>query len=499
MADIRINSLSTTAASTASDDFVAVDGSANGTRKLNAYSPTFGGNLTVSGTSTLTGNAGIGISPSSIWASAKALQINSGLTLMGDQANGYISGNSYYNGTNWIYNTTNKAVRLDLENGVATFLVAGTGTAGNAITYTSALSINNAGSATLAGNLTVSGTGTSSVGGLFDANAGLRAVSAPSYAASTGKGVEMLYISTSDIGYVQSYDRTASAYKLLNLEGSTLRLNSGSGGNVLVGTTVNSTGLLQIGTNTSTSAGGIGFGTDTPLFRTGAGQLQIGTGSGNSVLEFNGAASGAEVITFYQAGTTVGQIGFISNTSLVLRTGVGPTTALTLDSSQNATFAGLLKTSGGDVRIGSTYAYTWFKDATPTKAWGIGTNGWAGLTGGDGSMIFGVYNSPTWTKALEIDQSTNATFAGTVNSTSTYGWTIGAQSGKARVQHSSGTFSFVNTSDGDGNIAVGTIAASGAISIGNTVNTVSPTSPNRTVTIVIGGTTYYIPAKTTND
>jgi hypothetical protein len=39
----------------------------------------------------------------------------------------------------------------------------------------------------------------------------------------------------------------------------------------------------------------------------------------------------------------------------------------------------------------------------------------------------------------------------------------------------------------------------GAISIGNTVNVVSPTSPNRTVTIVIGGTTYYLAAKTTND
>lgn len=56
MADIRINALATTAASTASDDFLAVDGSANGTRKLNAYSPTFGGNLTVSGAATLAGN-----------------------------------------------------------------------------------------------------------------------------------------------------------------------------------------------------------------------------------------------------------------------------------------------------------------------------------------------------------------------------------------------------------------------------------------------------------
>jgi hypothetical protein len=45
----------------------------------------------------------------------------------------------------------------------------------------------------------------------------------------------------------------------------------------------------------------------------------------------------------------------------------------------------------------------------------------------------------------------------------------------------------------------GALSATGALAIGNTVNTVSPTSPNRTVTIVIGGTTYYLAAKTTND
>lgn len=51
-----------------------------------------------------------------------------------------------------------------------------------------------------------------------------------------------------------------------------------------------------------------------------------------------------------------------------------------------------------------------------------------------------------------------------------------------------------------GNVAVSTgLAVSGVLSIGNTVNSVSPTSPNRTVTISIGGTTYYLAAKTTND
>ena len=41
MADIRIKDLATTATTTASDDFMAVDGATNGTRKLNAAAPAF--------------------------------------------------------------------------------------------------------------------------------------------------------------------------------------------------------------------------------------------------------------------------------------------------------------------------------------------------------------------------------------------------------------------------------------------------------------------------
>ena len=57
MANIRIKDLATTASSTASDDFIAVDGTTNGTRKLSAFSPTFGGNATVTGTLTVNGAA----------------------------------------------------------------------------------------------------------------------------------------------------------------------------------------------------------------------------------------------------------------------------------------------------------------------------------------------------------------------------------------------------------------------------------------------------------
>jgi hypothetical protein len=56
-----------------------------------------------------------------------------------------------------------------------------------------------------------------------------------------------------------------------------------------------------------------------------------------------------------------------------------------------------------------------------------------------------------------------------------------------------------------GNVGIGTttpgskLDVNGELRIGNTVNTVTPTLPNRTITMVIGGTTYYIHAKTTND
>ena len=57
----------------------------------------------------------------------------------------------------------------------------------------------------------------------------------------------------------------------------------------------------------------------------------------------------------------------------------------------------------------------------------------------------------------------------------------------------------VGTFSSTGLAVTGALSSTGALAIGNTVNTVSPTSPNRTVTIVIGGTTYYLAAKTTND
>jgi len=54
MADTRINALVTSTVSI-SDDFLPIDGTTAGTKKLSAFSPSFGGNATVGGTLTVTG------------------------------------------------------------------------------------------------------------------------------------------------------------------------------------------------------------------------------------------------------------------------------------------------------------------------------------------------------------------------------------------------------------------------------------------------------------
>lgn len=84
MADIRINSLPTTASASSSDDFLALDGATNGTRKLNAFSPTFGGNVTVSGTTGVTAtDLTLGTSGPSVKASLSARAPRQGLVFDG--------------------------------------------------------------------------------------------------------------------------------------------------------------------------------------------------------------------------------------------------------------------------------------------------------------------------------------------------------------------------------------------------------------------------------
>jgi hypothetical protein len=119
-----------------------------------------------------------------------------------------------------------------------------------------------------------------------------------------------------------------------------------TGGSVGVGvTSFSGSGALELATHT-TRAGGIGFGTDTSLFRSSAGILSIGDGTSTRGLIINGAAANAQVLLFQQAGTEVARIGLSASTSLLFATGAN-VTALTLDSSQRVKTASTLNVGDG--------------------------------------------------------------------------------------------------------------------------------------------------------
>lgn len=74
MADIRIKDLTTEASASLTGDFLPIDGG-TGTRKLSAFNPTFGGNLTVSGLGTFAGILGTTAAAQRITNTGGAFQI----------------------------------------------------------------------------------------------------------------------------------------------------------------------------------------------------------------------------------------------------------------------------------------------------------------------------------------------------------------------------------------------------------------------------------------
>ena len=89
------------------------------------------------------GNLGLGVTPSA-WNTGKALSIYDAGSSLWTNANGAIGlmANGYYN-SGWKYQSNGYAMRLDVGNGNGTFSVstAPSGTAGNAITFTQAMTL----------------------------------------------------------------------------------------------------------------------------------------------------------------------------------------------------------------------------------------------------------------------------------------------------------------------------------------------------------------------
>ena len=397
MADIRINSLPTTASASSSDDFLALDGATNGTRKLNAYSPTFGGNVTASGNLTVSGvTTSAGISNSGALTFTAAI----------GQVAGSIAKNATYGLTYYgVTGSSNDNTMLNASGAVVLSNPAGTT------------------NATLTGNLTVSGTGTSSVAGALSVAELLSAKSGQftgSTAPATGAGVEVQYFS--GIGKAISYDRSLSAWKPFQIDASYIALGSNNG-NVLIGTTTDGGQKLQVAGAIAATTGAANnalvarYNSSNSLFG-----VTVNSAGQGVVSENTDASTGSDKysktgLPAFRLGNTGGS-GTVPFWIDVAASGTAGnaitwTNAFQIDNSQNATFAGDVGLSGNEkyLNLFSTYSVG---SNSRARLRAVGSGGGSGY---GGSFTVDTRTSGnTFITALTIDDAQNATFAGaTVN------------------------------------------------------------------------------------
>lgn len=210
--------------------------------------------------------------------------------------------------------------------------------------------------------------------------------------------------------------------------GNTQVVTIGSNGNLLLGgLTTNGTGVLQLPNGAADATSGISMGTTLQLFRRANGVLVLNQPGGNAPtleLQENGTAT-LQVLTSNGNATISTQV---SGKSLLLATGTG-TTALTLDSSQNATFAGAIigavQALSGAGAVNVTQLTTAFTSTGGAQALTL-ANGSAGqiktivhvVDGGSGVL------TPTTKTGFSTITFTNAGDAVTLQYFTTQGWCI---------------------------------------------------------------------------
>jgi hypothetical protein len=104
------------------------------------------------------GNLGLGVSPSSWNLGSPVLQMGTaGVHLFGAGTQAQLGSNTYYNGTNYIYTTSNYATRYiqNSTGGEHGWEYAASGTAAGTITFVRAMTLSNSGNLSLTGNVTI--------------------------------------------------------------------------------------------------------------------------------------------------------------------------------------------------------------------------------------------------------------------------------------------------------------------------------------------------------
>ena len=104
----------------------------------------------ISGTTQMTldssGNLGLGVTPSAWFSGTPAMQYKYyGSIWNASDSTFHINENAYYNGSNWVYLTSTQASNYYQGSGTHVWRTAPSGTAGNAISFTQAMTLDNSG------------------------------------------------------------------------------------------------------------------------------------------------------------------------------------------------------------------------------------------------------------------------------------------------------------------------------------------------------------------
>jgi hypothetical protein len=261
---------------------------------------------------TNTGNLGLGVTPSA-WDTYKAFQIGSQGSLASVSTVVNLSQNAYWSASGHTYIATGTAAQYHINDGVFAWRTAPSGTAGNAISFTQAMTLN------ASGRLLLNTTDDNAIGRLQVRGNGT----------FTGTGYDT--INSAEVQLINTTSSTGRTFVLnsLNSGGFQIADKTAGGATRLL---IDSTGAATF--SSSINAGG---------YVTGQGAQPGGLGGSRWVLDY---FNGTRLFSYGADTSTNGSFAFNSQRS----NGTNSIDFLTLSSSGAATFSSSL-TTGGNVFI----------------------------------------------------------------------------------------------------------------------------------------------------
>jgi hypothetical protein len=171
------------------------------------------------------GNFGLGVTPSA-WSGFKAIDVNTISSFASATNRLQVAYNSYWNGSNYIYKTTAEAARYDMITGQHQWYTAPSGTAGNTISFTQAMTLDSGGRLLI---------------GRTTSDANNYRIQISQGTATYGSGIQFVY---EGAGAAAIWENSSGALCFGNdgADGDTQRATITSGGDLLVGQTSASNG-----------------------------------------------------------------------------------------------------------------------------------------------------------------------------------------------------------------------------------------------------------------